>query len=311
MRAKEITSAIDSVKLSASLNSRNLSAQTISTTLNAAFDELLQQQITQEQEQALEGYYADTFIPELESHSGEEYGDAAFIPESNAGKYLQLQSTVDNKDFDHDYDALLDLNDFGDGTSYSQAAGQYGDYFSRLIGQAGYEDALLLNLDGDVVFSAYKGTDLGTNLNTGPYRDTAFAQTYRDTIATNSVDAVGITDFERWIPSLNSPTFWVVSPVGNDSGITGAIAFQVSIDSINEVMTGGEQWKDQGLGDSGEVYLVGRDDLMRSNSRKLLEHPDTYAQLVIDGGAAPSIAKRIVDVNGTVLLQPVATLTVE
>ncbi|GGD68389.1 adenylate/guanylate cyclase domain-containing protein [Microbacterium murale] len=311
MRAAEITEAIGDVKLDASLHSRNLSAQTISAELNTAFDELQQQEITPEQQALLEAYYADAFIPELEERTGDEYGDTAFIPESNAGKYLQLQYSMGNIDFDADYDKLLNLNDSGDGTTYAQAAGRYGDYFTRLIDQAGYEDALLLNLEGDVVFSAYKGADLGTNLNTGPYRDTAFAQTYRDTIATNSVDAVGITDFERWVPSMNVPTIWVISPVGNDSRVTGAIAFQVSLDTINDVMTGGEQWKEQGLGDSGEVYLVGRDDLMRSTSRLLFEDPEAYAQRATDGGTAPSIAERVMEIRGPVLLQPVTTFAVE
>lgn len=310
MRAAEITDAIEQVKDSASLNSRNLSAQTLSRELNAAFDELQQRELSPEQSERLEKYYADTFIPELEKRASEEYGDSAFIPESNAGRYLQAQYTVRNEDFDADYDELLQFNDAGDGTAYSAAAERYGDYFTRLITRAGYEDALLLNLEGDVVFSAYKGVDLGTNLNTGPYRDTAFAQTYRDTIATNSVDSVGMTDFERWIPSMNVPSIWVVSPVGNESRITGAIAFQVPLSQINDVMTGREGWKQQGLGDTGEVYLVGRDDTMRSTSRRLVEDPKDYVERLIAGGIAPTVAKRIGEVKGTVLLQPVDTFGV-
>ncbi|MDQ0727408.1 adenylate/guanylate cyclase domain-containing protein [Microbacterium sp. W4I20] len=310
MRATEITEAIADVTRDASLNSRNLSAQTLSNELNAAFDELQEQEISDEQASQLEAYYADTFVPELEARAGEEYGTEAFIPQSNAGRYLQLQYTVNNQDFDADYDALLVGNDAGDGTTYSAAAERYGDYFTRLVQQAGYEDALLLNLDGDVVFSAYKGIDLGTNVNTGPYRDSSFAQTYRDSIATNSVDAVGLTDFERWIPSLNVPTMWVISPVGNDSRITGAMALQVPISQINDVMTGNEQWKEQGLGDTGEVYLVGRDDLMRSTSRRLEEDPENYVKRLISGGIAPTIANRIGEVKGTVLLQPVDTFAV-
>lgn len=311
MRAAEMTNAIEGIRSGASMDSRNLSAQSMSTALNDAFAQLQQQTIAPEQEQRLRDYYADRFIPQLEEAAGDEYGESAFIPESTAGRYLQLQYTVRNEDFDADYDELLDSNDSGDGTAYSQAADRYGDYFGRLIRDAGYEDALLLNLDGDVVFSAYKGVDLGTNVNTGPYRDSAFAEAYRSVIATNSVDAVELTDFERWIPSLNVPSMWVLSPVGNASRITGAIAFQISLDAINDVMTGGEDWKAQGLGDTGEVYLVGRDDLMRSNSRKLIEQPDTYEQRIIDGGTPPTIARRVTEVGGTVLLQPVRTFAVD
>lgn len=311
MRAAEITEAIEDAREAASLNSRNLSAQTISRELNAAWDELQQRELAPEEQERLESYYSDVFIPQLEERSGQDFGETAFIPESNAGKYLQLQYSTRNQDFDADFDELLLLNDAGDGTRYAELAGRYGDYFTRLIQQAGYEDALLLNLEGDVIFSAYKGIDLGTNLNTGPYRDTAFAETYREVIATNSVDAVGITDFERWIPSRNIPSMWAVSPVGNDSGITGAIAFQISLDAINAVMTGNKGWKEQGLGDTGEVYLVGRDDLMRSISRELVENPDEYVERVVRNGTTPAVAERIAETAGTVLLQPVTTRAVE
>lgn len=310
MRAAEISTAMEAIKRDASLHSRNLSAQTMSTAINEGFDDLESQEISPEQRAQLETYYADVFIPELEARSGEEYGDAAFIPESTAGQYVQLQYTVNNQDLDADYDAMLARNDSGDGTTYAQAAGRYGDYFTRLVGEAGYEDALLLNRDGDIVFSAYKGVDLGTNITTGPYRDTALAAAYAETMATNSVSTVVLTDFERWIPSLNVPTLWVISPVGNDDRVTGAMAFQVSLDTVDEMTTGSEGWKQQGLGNTGEVYLVGLDDLMRSNSRRLIEEPGAYAQRAINGGTPPSVAERIVEVGGTVLLQPVNTFAV-
>ncbi|WP_243228616.1 adenylate/guanylate cyclase domain-containing protein [Microbacterium sp. CIAB417] len=310
MRAAEVSDAIESVRRDASLNSRNLSAQNMSVAINEGFEQLQQQELTPDERAQLEAYYTDTFIPELETRAGEEYGDVAFIPESTAGQYAQLHYTLGNQDFDADYDTVLARNDAGDGSTYSAATERYGDYFTRLITEAGYEDALLLNLEGDVVFSAYKGIDLGTNLSTGPYRDSLLAQAYTEAVATNSVTTVVLTDFERWIPSLNVPTFWVVSPVGNDERITGAIAFQMSLDTINDVTTGSEGWKAQGLGDTGEVYLVGLDDLMRSNSRRLIEDPDSYAQRAISGGTPPTVAERIVEVGGTVLLQPVNTWAV-
>lgn len=310
MRGAEITEAIETVKRDASLNSRNLSAQTLSTSINAGFAELQQHEPEPGEREELEAYYRDYFIPQLEGRTGDQYGDSAFIPDSVAGQHLQTHFTTQNRDFDADYDTLLADNDPDDGTEYGVASARYGDYFTRLVQEAGYEDALLMNLDGDVVFSAYKGPELGTNLLTGPYRDTVLASAYADAIATNSVNTVILTDFERWIPSLNIPSMWVVSPVGNDRGITGAIAFQVALATINDLTTGSEGWKKQGLGDTGEVYLVGRDDLMRSNSRRLIEDPKSYEKIAIDGGVPPSVVKRAVEVNGTVLLQQVNTQAV-
>jgi len=310
MRGAEITNALETAKRDASLQSRNLSAQNLSTAINEGFSDLQQQDPDAGERDELETYYRDVFVPKLESRTGEEYGDGAFIPQSVAGQHLQARFTTQNQDFDADYDTLLNDNDPGDGSTYGVASERYGDYFTRLVEEAGYEDALLMNVDGDVVFSAYKGPELGTNLLTGPYRDTVLASAYADAIATNSVNTVVLTDFERWIPSLNIPTMWVISPVGNSSRITGAIAFQVSIDTINDLTTGSEGWKEQGLGDTGEVYLVGRDDLMRSNSRRLIEDPDSYAEIAINGGVPPSVAERAVEVNGTVLLQQVNTQAV-
>jgi len=40
--------------------------------------------------------------------------------------------------------------------------------------------------------------------------------------------------------------------------MTGVLIFQAPVDRINDVMTSGNNWKGAGLGDSGEVYLVGQ-----------------------------------------------------
>lgn len=197
MRAAEVREALDDAREAASLNSRNLSAQMLSSTVNEGYAQLQDVTVTPEQDAALEAYYSEVFIPELEERSGEDFGDTAFIQESPAGRFLQLASTVDNHDFDADYDTLLSRIDTGGGTAYDRATAQYGDYFTRLIQEEGYEDALLMNLDGDVVYTAYKGPELGTNLLTGPYRDSKLAEAYAKAISTNSVSTVVLTDFER------------------------------------------------------------------------------------------------------------------
>lgn len=306
MRVHELETSMAGIQRGVQLDSRNLSAQTASKALNAGWDELQSRELTPDQEAELEAYYADTFVPQLQERSGDEYSDTAFIPQSNAGRWLQYHYTAQHDDFD---EALAD-DDAGDGSTFSAAAMQYGDYLSRLVGQVGYEDLLLLNLDGDVVYSAYKAVDLGTNLNDGPFRDSLLADAYRDVVASNSVSTVRTTDFERWIPSLNVPTFWVVSPVGNDSQITGVLAAQISLDKVNDILTGGEQWAEQGLGDTGEVYVAGQDKLMRSVSRELIEDPEKFEKDVVAAGTPPATAARAVEVAGTTLIQPVDTYSV-
>ncbi len=89
------------------------------------------------------------------------------------------------------------------------------------------------------------------------------------------------------------------------------LAAQVSLGTINDAMTGDERWKEQGLGDTGEVFLVGQDHLMRSVSRLLVEDPEEYAERAVASGTPPEIADRAVEVKGTVLIQPADTESVE
>lgn len=311
LRANEIENAMAGLQQGVTLDSRNLSAQNASVALNEGFAQLQNAPLTPEQEAELEAYYANAFIPALEQRSGTEYGENAFIPESAAGRYLQYWYTRANTTYDDaGFEQALAVPDPGDGSAYSAAHAQFHDYFQLLIDEIGYVDLLMLNTDGDVVYSAHKGVDLGTNLTDGPYRDTVLAEAYRDAMATNTVNTVETTDFERYIPALDVPALWVVSPVGDEDEVTGALAAQIPIETINDVMTGGQSWEEQGLGRTGEVYLAGRDDLMRSISRELVESPEEYAEEVVRNGTPPDLAERIEEVEGTILLQPVDTPSV-
>ncbi|KQZ84890.1 hypothetical protein ASD56_00395 [Microbacterium sp. Root166] len=306
LRTGEVENFISSAERGVLLDSRNLSAQTASIAFNAAWEELQAQEPTPEVDEGLEAYYRDVFVPDYEARSQRDQSDTALIPESAAGRYLQYHYTAQFADFDE----ALATADAGDGSAWSAAHARYHDYFQRLVESVGYEDLLVLNLEGDVVYSAYKGIDFGIDLESAPYRDSALADAYNAVVATNSAMTVEIRDLERWAPSLGRHALWVVSPIGNDDRITGALTAQISLDQVNAVMSGNQRWNEQGLGDTGEVYLAGRDDLMRSVSREIVESPETYEADVIANGTPPEVAERMVFVGGTVGLQPVSTFAV-
>jgi class 3 adenylate cyclase len=306
LRAEEIEREFAALQQQVLLNSQNRSAVEGATALIEGFAALQSAEITADQDAAIEAFYADSFVPALEERSGLNYAPEAFKPATTAGRYLQSYYVVD-REFD-DFEGGLAAGDAGDGSAWSAANAEYGGYFTRLVSELGYEDLLIIDLDGNIVFSAFKSIDLGINLREEPYSESILTTAFSETILNGSVDAVMTTDFERYLPSLNVPTAWVVSPLGSATDLVGALAVQVPITQINAVMTGNEQWKAQGLGDTGEVYLVGQDGLMRSASRLLIEHPEEYAEIVIQNGTPPDTAARIVEVGGTVLLQPVDTV---
>lgn len=307
LRAEEIQATFANIQRGVVLDSRTTDTIQASIDFNAGFEELRDSPIDPVLADDVSAYYENTFVPELEKRSGDNFDAAALLPNTDAGRYLQSQYTINNADFDE----AIALDDTGDGTEWSAANTEHNPYFRGLVNELGYEDVLLINTTGEVVYSAYKGVDLGVNVLAAPYTDSALSNAYRDVLRTNTVDALATTDFERYIPSLNVPTAWIVSPVGTAGAITGALAVQVPIDTINATMTGASAWADQGLGETGEVYLAGPDKKMRSISRELVEHPDEFADKAVAGGTPPQMAERAVAIGGTVLLQPVSIPPVE
>lgn len=303
LRATAIENEFAAIQRGVMLDSRNASAVEGATAFVDAFAELQSAELAPEATATLESYYADSFVPALEERSGLEYEPSAFIPASPAGRYIQSLYTA-GRDYD-DYDAGLALADAGDDSAWTRANVEYGPYFTGLVDTLDYEDVLILDTDANVVFSAYKSVDLGVNVQAEPYANSTLTAAYEQVMRNGSLDEVATTDFERYLPSLNVPTAWVLSPIGTATNIIGVIAVQVPVDQINRVMTGGEQWEEQGLGDTGEVYLAAADQLMRSTSRLLAEDPERYEEVVVENGTAPGVAARILQVDGTVQLQPV------
>ena len=82
-----------------------------------------------------------------------------------------------------------------------------------------------------------------------------------------------LADFAGYSPSLGNPAGWAVTPIADGRQVIGALAIELPIDRINDVMTVGGEWADNGLGKTGETYLVGRDGFMRSISRQLQDDP--------------------------------------
>ncbi|WFR66687.1 cache domain-containing protein [Curtobacterium flaccumfaciens] len=285
---------------------RNASVIGATKAFESGWDELRSRPVSDDDHTRVEAWYRDSFVPQLDERSGGTADPEQFAPTEDPQVYLQARYTAPFTD----YDKAIEQDDAGDGSSWSTAHAEYQPYFQQAVESTGYEDLLLMDTDGDVVYSAYSGADLGTNLDDGPYRDSNLATGYRDTLRLTTSDGFVVTDFGRYVPSLNVPTLWVMSPVAEDGKIIGVMAVQVPVDLITRVMTGNEHWKAAGLGDTGESYLVGADHLMRSYPRQLIEHPAQYRRDVIAAGTSPSTAARQVQVKGSVLLQEVNTTPV-
>lgn len=172
-----------------------------------------------------------------------------------------------------------------DRSRYSQIHKQYHPTIRKFLEEFGYYDIFLVDADtGYIVYSVFKEVDYATNLKTGPYKDSGIGRVFRKALAAGSSDAVVIEDFDPYEPSYNASASFIASPIYDMGEAIGILIFQAPVDRINDVMTSGNDWKSVGLGDSGEVYLVGQDFKMRNNSRFLIESPEEYFKFLNELG---------------------------
>ncbi|MFG1935186.1 adenylate/guanylate cyclase domain-containing protein [Mycobacterium sp. NPDC048908] len=268
----------------------------------AAFDQLNTATVSPPQWQAVLDYYKNQFEKSEEAQTGNQIDIAGLLPTVNAQRYLQANYTTRFTDWDQ----AIRFDDAGDGSAWSAANARFNDFFREIVLRFSFEDALLLDTRGNVVYSAYKGVDLGTNILNGPYRENELRDAYQKALASHAVDYVGVTDFGDYQPA-DEPTAWMVAPVGPQGRVEGVLALQFPISKINDLMTVNQKWEQAGMGKTGETYLVGPDDLMRSDSRLFLENRDEFRSDVVNAGTPPDVAEESMRQHGTTLVQPVAS----
>ncbi|MCW1959423.1 MAG: HAMP domain-containing protein [Mycobacterium sp.] len=266
----------------------------------AGFDQLANAPVTPPMTKAIDEYY-DFFAKETEKYSGIRLDIAALLPTSNAERYLQAVYTA-NLPTD---DLAIAMDDERDSSAWSAANAKYHGFYREIVSRFAFEDALLIDGRGNVVYSTYKNADLGTNILTGPYNGSKLRDAYIQAMSSNKADPAVITDFEFYQPATMAPTAWMVAPIPATGKPEGVLALQFPITKINKVMTFDKQWSQTGLGDTGETILAGEDFLMRSDSRLFLEDPEKYRQQVIDAGTPPDIPDIAIRQGGTTLVQPV------
>ncbi len=299
----QLETQVADLKNSMVIYTRGSTATSAMDAFSRGFAELNNATIAPQQQQQIVDYYSGRFAPLVQKQSDLQIDVSGVLPQSNPQKYLQAFYTAP---FTSDRHAI-EVDDARDGSSWTAANARFNEFFREIVKRFDFDDALLIDPVGNVVYSAYKGVDLGTNILAGPYRDADLSRTLEEVLTANTVDHVALTDFSKYLPAYGKPTAWMMSPIGPAGGYTGVLALQFPIAKINRAMTFGKDWQGAGLGRTGEALLVGPDELMRSDSRLFLEDPERFKREVIDAGTPPEIAEASLRQGGTTLVQPVGS----
>ncbi len=142
------------------------------------------------------------------------------------------------------------------GPLWAEAESLYAPWLEQYNNEYGYYDLFLISSAGNVVYTVAGESDLGQDLAGGPLSTSPLGKCFQ-----KALSGIAVVDFEPYAPSRGEPAAFIGAPVREDGEVIGVVALQLSIDAINGIMQ-----ERSGLGKTGEVYLVGPDKLMRSDS---------------------------------------------
>jgi len=273
-----------------------------------AYGELEKSTIPADFDAKIDTYYRTQFLTKLARTNQGSPVLASYTPKTAAARYLQYHYIAANP---NPVGKKLLLDNPGDDSAYSRAHARYHPIFRNIVEKYGYYDMFLIDREGTVVYTVFKETDFTTNFTNGPYNESNLASAVKATRQAKGTGYVKIVDFKPYSPSYSAPAAFIAAPIFNGSEFLGILAFQLPVDKINNVMTGNKNWKQSGLGDSGETYLVGSDYLMRSASRFQIEDPEGHAKILASIGTDEKTIKKIKEFNTTILLQEVKTTGVK
>ena len=190
--------------------------------------------------------------------------------------------------------------------------GEY--FFKKYTEKYGYYDLFLMNPDGYCFYTVAREADYQTNFENGKYAGSGLGKLFRKVKGSKEY---GVADFAPYAPSNDEPAAFIAQPVVHDGKIDMVVALQLSLDAINHIMQ-----QREGMGQTGETYLVGSDKLMRSDSfldpkghsvKASFANPSTgkvdteASKLALSG---KEDAKIIIDYNGNPVLSAFTPLKV-
>ena len=165
--------------------------------------------------------------------------------------------------------------------AYGRAHALFHPGFERAQKLSGYYDIFMIDTDTDtVIYTVFKELDFASALSgNGVSAKSKLAEAYLKVKAAKP-EAVYLSDFSTYLASYDDQAAFAAVPIYDAGKQIGVLAMQYPIDKLTDALSANKGWKSIGLGDTGDVFLVGADKLMRSNARYVLEDKAAlFAQL--------------------------------
>ena len=146
------------------------------------------------------------------------------------------------------------------GSAWHDMAAKYESRLKNVTQNNKWYDLFLINTDGAVLYTVAKEPDLGQQLMNGPLKEEGLGKAFQKAKAMGP-DEIAFADFAPYSPSKGEPAAFMMAQIFSHGQLLGYVAFQLPMEQIGTIMN-----RRDGMGQTGETYLVGPDKLMRSDS---------------------------------------------
>ncbi len=175
-----------------------------------------------------------------------------------------------------------ELDFLEDGSNYSKWHALVQPAARALVSKFGLKDVFIVDAQSAlVVYSFAKDISFGADLERGVFGQSPLAAAFKlsaqaPKVAPDVQQAAWLTDVAPFYPSYDEQSMFISYPIVDGGQVIAVLIFNLPLESINQLVNFSNQWEQNGLGKSGEVYLVGADRVIRTNSRPLLSDIDAY-----------------------------------
>jgi signal transduction histidine kinase len=256
-----------------------------------------------EAERALRRFYDTEFAQRVAGNTPEETIPGEWYPRDPRQRGLQSLFLAGNPYPAGSKDLYLEPTGGG---RYGEIHARYHPTLHRYQSAFGFYDILLIDAEqGRVLYTVFKEIDLGARVSQPPYQTTGLGRAFTRAIALSGPEQTVMEDFAFYMPSGLEPAAFVAAPIWRAGAKLGVLTIQVPIAEIDRVCNNDGNWRQEGLGESGRIYLVGPDDTFRSDDRIEIERPEDYYANLVKSGVPPESVERARRTGTGILTIPV------
>jgi methyl-accepting chemotaxis protein len=144
-------------------------------------------------------------------------------------------------------------------SSYNIAHGLFEPTAKSYVKDLGISDFILINPEGDVIFTYAKNKDFATNILKGQWKDSLLAKIFKDTLLDKN--KVLLSDIKMYTVT-NSPSLFMSTQLLSAGKTYGVIVLAIDMNKVNSILN-----DPSGLGKTGQALLVGSDHIVKNQIR--------------------------------------------